>query len=252
MSLDFYVYLLCYQCTLISTAFRRIILKLGKEFMSSFRRLISSRANAARSTGPRTPEGKQRSSQNARRHGCRSRQFVIPQNEQRQEFECLLHSYHASLKPRNQLESACIAQMAASTWRLRTLRNLETSLMNDALDAQSPQLKKADPLARTTAALLGLLDVPRYRALSRYETHESLSFHRALRKFLRLRKRASICTNEATLSFPYADRIRPKCRAPQSRRSARPAADPDPGTSPTASPHRSPTGEAKWRGNHEH
>ena len=46
--------------------------------MSSFRRIISSRANGALSAGPKTDAGKRRSSQNARRHGCRSRTFLCP------------------------------------------------------------------------------------------------------------------------------------------------------------------------------
>src|SRR5690242_20268545 len=41
-------------------------------------RLAANRRNAMLSTGPRTPEGKQRSKMNGLVHGCRSDQLIIP------------------------------------------------------------------------------------------------------------------------------------------------------------------------------
>jgi hypothetical protein len=218
--------------------------------MSSLRRLISSRANAKLSTGPRTEAGKRRSSQNARRHGCRSRTVIIPEDESREDFALLLQTYLDDLQPRNPEECACINQMAVARWRQRTLWALETRMLNEA-------------------SLLSLLGVSRFTVLSRYETHESLNFYRALRKFQKLRKTSAICTNELTLAFPYVlwggrprpqatprsparFAIKPVCPSPRCRPSVRPVAHPAPDTLPTASPHRSPTGAAKSRGNHEH
>ena len=44
---------------------------------ASPRRLAANRANAAKSTGPRTPEGKARSSQNARKHQFTGSTFAV-------------------------------------------------------------------------------------------------------------------------------------------------------------------------------
>ena len=102
----------------------------------SFRRLISSRANAKRSTGPRTVAGKRRSSQNALRHGCRSGNLVIPDDQSRRDLDNLLQSYLSCFKPRNPAERACIDQMAAAKWRQRCLLATENRMLTEAIASQ--------------------------------------------------------------------------------------------------------------------
>jgi hypothetical protein len=55
---------------------------------TSAAQLAANAANALHSTGPRTPEGKTRSSQNASKHGLTARQVVIAPGEQ-EEFHQL-------------------------------------------------------------------------------------------------------------------------------------------------------------------
>ena len=43
----------------------------------SNRQLAANRANAAQSTGPRSPEGKSRSAQNSRKHGFTASTFAV-------------------------------------------------------------------------------------------------------------------------------------------------------------------------------
>ena len=43
----------------------------------SEKQLTANRANAARSTGPRSPEGKARSAQNSRKHGFTASTFAV-------------------------------------------------------------------------------------------------------------------------------------------------------------------------------
>ena len=197
--------------------------------MSSFRRIISSRANAALSTGPRTPAGKRRSSRNAIRHGCRARTPVILlENESRQDFDNLLQGYLFRFQPRNPLERACVDKMAAAQWVQTRLCALQTRMLTEAITSQPP----GDDLTRTADAFLSLLTVPGFVVLSRYETTQDLNFRRAYRNLQDLRRRKAepqgqpgnpqpadpgqdaptakrdvenkICTNEATLGFLYA------------------------------------------------
>src|SRR5882672_1737881 len=66
-----------------------------QDMSSSSARLAANTANAQHSTGPRTPAGQARSSQNARTHGLTARDLIIAPHE-REEFEELLNDYQAS------------------------------------------------------------------------------------------------------------------------------------------------------------
>src|SRR5215471_18634235 len=70
----------------------------------SEKQLAASRANAARSTGPRTPEGKARSSQNARKHGFTGSTFSVVRLEDLQEIANLRADLVACYQPVNSQE----------------------------------------------------------------------------------------------------------------------------------------------------
>lgn len=53
-------------------------LKLGRLRMATEKQLVANRQNALKSSGPRSLDGKRRSSPNALRHGLTSTQMVIP------------------------------------------------------------------------------------------------------------------------------------------------------------------------------
>ena len=66
--------------------------------MSSLRRINSSRANGARSRGPITPEGKERASANALRHGLLA-ECVVLENESNQCFDDLVTQHIERFAP---------------------------------------------------------------------------------------------------------------------------------------------------------
>src|ERR1035437_10098207 len=115
--------------------------------MSSLRRILASRANGARPTGPVTAEGKRRSSQNATSHGLFGRQIVI-QDESPEGFEAVINAHFARPPPADGMEFGMVEEMVAAHWRLRRALALETRLLENEAAAQ----KSPDPLDRLTNA----------------------------------------------------------------------------------------------------
>lgn len=151
--------------------------------MSSFRRIISSRANGALSRGPKTTEGKRKSSQNAVRHGLLSK-TVIAQNESNPVFDMVLADHFNALKPANDAELALTKEMVESSYRLRRLWTLENKMMIEAMQT----VDSPDELTRLANAFSQLAESPGYLVLDRYAVTLDRTYYRALRDILLLRK----------------------------------------------------------------
>jgi hypothetical protein len=96
-------------------------------------KLAANRANSQLSTGPVTPEGLAKSSQNARKHGLYSKQLVAP-GEDPADLDALRASLFAEHQPQTETEALLITEMADSYWRLCRARRLEAALLTqDAL-----------------------------------------------------------------------------------------------------------------------
>jgi len=92
----------------------------------SLKKIAANRRNARRSTGPRTPAGKNKVKWNALRHGLLSRELLFPGGEsrrRRQEYALLLAGLRRDLAPRGRLEEMLVESIAVCYWRLgRALR----------------------------------------------------------------------------------------------------------------------------------
>src|ERR1700730_11559317 len=97
--------------------------------MSSKRRVLSSRANGAKSRGPTTPEGKQISSQNSTTHSFAAKTLVLT-NESRDRFQPRFQSSQPDLQPPTQIDLHLIEQMAVSKWRQRRLWTVESAMLD--------------------------------------------------------------------------------------------------------------------------
>ena len=97
--------------------------------MRSLRRIDSSRANGARSRGPITPEGKERASTNALRHGLLAKCLVL-ENESNECFDDLVTQHIRRFAPADGVEFAMIEEMVAANWRMRRAWAIENRLMD--------------------------------------------------------------------------------------------------------------------------
>jgi hypothetical protein len=87
----------------------------------SQKQLTANRANAKKSTGPRTPGGKARASQNARRHQVTA-QTLIMTDEDRRAHDAFVAGMIAELAPVGPMETFHASSIAEEAWRLNHAR----------------------------------------------------------------------------------------------------------------------------------
>src|ERR1700757_509638 len=93
--------------------------------MISDKQLEANRRNALKSTGPKSEEGKAKSSMNALRHGLTAAQAVLPHEDQHG-YEKLREGMLESYAPENPAEQAIVEELANAYWRLMRLHRVET------------------------------------------------------------------------------------------------------------------------------
>jgi hypothetical protein len=155
----------------------------------SEKRLTANRANALKSTGPKTPGGKRNSSRNALKHGILARTVLID-NESRQRFYELLSSFTSEFQPASPDEWAMVETMAVARWRLLRLWAVEAAsiIHEQRLQTGADSANIIDPPTRAMLAMRSLTDRSRHAdALSRYEVRYDRQYHRAAQRLIRLR-----------------------------------------------------------------
>src|SRR5512143_1610728 len=141
--------------------------------MTTEAQVAANRANARKSTGPRTPEGKAVVAQNAVKHGLLAREGVL-RGEDGEEFERHREMLLEELSPAGALEVILATRIVDLTWRLRRAaqdQNETFGALYDRHTAGTPE--PADPGER--GAILGrmiLEDLGREAALERLLRNE--------------------------------------------------------------------------------
>jgi hypothetical protein len=114
--------------------------------MTSEAQISANRANARKSTGPRTPEGKAVVSRNAVTHGFLAQETVI-QGEDPGEFACYREGRLADLAPVGGAELDMAERIVGLAWRLRRAERLQT----DAFDTLYEKMATGSPGGDTLA-----------------------------------------------------------------------------------------------------
>src|SRR4051812_48956136 len=93
-------------------------------------KVAANRANAQKSTGPRTDAGKAASRVNAVKHGLRAEIVVLPGEDPR-EFADFVDATVRELRPNGALQAGMAREVAVYTWRLRRVPAAERMLFKD-------------------------------------------------------------------------------------------------------------------------
>jgi hypothetical protein len=109
----------------------------------------ANRANAAGSTGPRTPDGKARSSQNARKHGFAAAAYTVPRLEDIEEIAEIREGVIDLYQPTNAQELYAVERIAITQQSMNRASRLEagtlTICLNDVLNLRERPLMEMDP-----------------------------------------------------------------------------------------------------------
>ena len=156
--------------------------------MTSDKRAKANRENALKSTGPKTPEGKDAVRLNAVKHGLLSQDILLP-GEDEAALKELGERMRAELQPAGELESLLVKRIIAAQWRLRRLGRVETGIFAEEL---SGGWTRAASSRTTDTAALGLSFIRdgnganAFSKLSRYEATIERSLYKALHELQRL------------------------------------------------------------------
>src|SRR4051812_49025622 len=151
------------------------------------------RRNGARSKGPVTPEGKERASRNALKHGLTALHHLVLEDEVPDALEALIVTIAEETGATSEIEARLARRLALALWKGERAERIETTLFDAAPKLRPPQAgfqwEEADPL--TT------FDLKRFNAVRGYQAQQGREISRCLKELRHLRKDAlADCRNE--------------------------------------------------------
>jgi hypothetical protein len=154
---------------------------------STITHINANRENAQKSTGPRTPEGKEASKYNNLRHGLASPLTVLPFEDQN-EYNELYASFCEEHAPAGPSEEALVKQIADAQWKLRRIEKLEHHVFTAMLETAETEAS-ADPFAAIAKSLLGPgKHQQALNSLARYQSSLNRQFLQSLQELRRIQK----------------------------------------------------------------
>jgi len=149
--------------------------------MISDKQLDANRSNALLSTGPKTEEGRKRSSMNARRHGITGRVTTMT-DEDRAAHDELSESLIKDLAPEGAMEIQLAQRIATDSWRLNRISAVEDNLFALGLHENGgklcPDNEQID--AALTTARVFTIEAKNLQLLTLYEQRINRSIQKNL------------------------------------------------------------------------
>jgi hypothetical protein len=222
----------------------------------------ANRANAANSTGPRTTDGKTRSSQNARKHGFAAAAYTVPRLEDVEEVADLRDRAVRFYQPANSQELFAVERIAITEHAMNRAARLEagtfTTCLNDVLNLRERPLMEMDPdmygggepgreqvknylLAEGFRRSVGKSNV--IHLCMRYSAQSERLYRRAIADFDRIKSLSGAgllaCLPPETAPQTEIDQTNPIPPEPPQTEPLTPS-DPTPETTPAAAPDTEP------------
>jgi hypothetical protein len=170
-----------------------------KQTKSKKTRAAVNRANAQKSTGPKTEQGQAVSSQNAFKHGIYSKAVIIP-GEDPAKFEALRADLAAEHRPVGITEEMLVNEIAQHYWRMKRYRNLEAQMY------KSKGENAEGGIALDTANLVQCIDLGLFTSIQRALNSAERSFYKALKTLREMQKERGFvpARAESTAAKPVA------------------------------------------------
>ena len=174
--------------------------------MTTERQSESARINGAKSHGPISAEGKEKSSRNSLRHGCTASHTLLLACEDPGDLDRMLEKYNAMYKPTTLEEHDLVAEMCSARWRIRRATGIETALIDCEMVTEEPKLKQKFATVDTgmvlSAAFRSLADESHSMdLLTRYESRLRRIHKQAHAMLLRLRQERQSELHHAVAEF---------------------------------------------------
>jgi hypothetical protein len=115
-------------------------------------RAAVNKANAQKSTGPRTEAGKQRSSLNALRHGLTGQTVVLP-TEDHSAYQRHSQAFLDEYRPKGATEIQLVQSLLDTSWQLNRASAVETNLFSLGITEMEDRIRATHPDAETALAM---------------------------------------------------------------------------------------------------
>lgn len=167
--------------------------------MTTTAQIAANQANAQKSTGPKSPEGKDKVSRNATRHGLTSTKLILTPEEQA-EYDQITLELASLYNPQSSVEWMYLRRAVDFQWRLDGCVVIEQAFMTECANRL---MQENEGITHQDAMGLIFLDdrfAPRLNLYMRYHGQLDRGYRRAiadLEKTLEMRERAAEVAAEA-------------------------------------------------------
>jgi hypothetical protein len=128
----------------------------------------TARVNGAKSQGPKTAEGRAKSSRNATKHGLSSRNPLVLECENEDDFQAVHEQQMEIHQPATPAEKDLVDQMVAARWRILRLQSIETDVLDTEMRRRQENQRERgrDDIIRLSNAYTTVADNSRAMALA--------------------------------------------------------------------------------------